>query len=120
MKLPRSRRITRRADFQRVRQSGQSIRGKYLVLGFLADDQLNEPFKLGLITTRKLGNAVTRNRFRRLLRGVIHRTGEKIRHGHWLVIIARYSAAEVESEQLEKEWKWLLHKADLTKPKEEA
>ncbi len=54
------------------------------------------------------------------MRGVIHRTGEKIRHGHWLVIIARYSAAEADSEQLEKEWKWLLHKAGLMKPKEEA
>jgi|TARA_B100001093_G_scaffold432605_1_gene429190 RNase P protein component len=53
------------------------------------------------------------------MRGVIHRTGEKITHGNWLVIIARHSAAEAESEQLEKEWKWLLHKAGLMRPKEE-
>lgn len=118
MKLPRSRRITRRGDFERIRQSGQSIRGKHLVLGYLADEDLPEPFKLGLITTRKLGNAVTRNRFRRLMRGVIHRTGEKITHGHWLVIIARHSAAEAKSEQLEKEWKWLLHKAGLMRREE--
>ena len=52
------------------------------------------------------------------MRGIIHRTGEKITHGHWLVIIARHSAAEAKSEQLEKEWKWLLHKAGLMRREE--
>ena len=113
MKLPRSRRITRRADFQKVRQKGESIRGKFLVLGFLKDPELTEPFKLGLITTRKMGGAVVRNRFRRKMRGILHRTGERVEPGHWLVVIARNLAAEATSEQLEKEWKWMLHRTGL-------
>lgn len=113
MKLPRSRRITRRADFQRVRRNGQSIRGKFLVLGVLPDPGLNEPFKLGLITTRKMGGAVARNRFRRKMRGIIHRIGERIVPGHWLVVIARNYSAEATSEQLEKEFKWMLHRSGL-------
>lgn len=113
MKLPRSRRITRRADFQRVRKEGESIRGKFLVLGFLKDPELAEPFKLGLITTRKMGGAVIRNRFRRRMRGVLQRTGERVEPGHWLVIIARNLAAGATSEQLEKEWKWMLHRTGL-------
>ena len=113
MKLPRSRRITRRADFQEVRQKGESIRGKFLVLGFLKDSELTEPFKLGLITTRKMGGAVVRNRFRRKMRGILHRTGERVASGHWLVIIARNLAAQATSEQLEKEWKWMLHRTGL-------
>lgn len=113
MKLPRSRRITRRADFQRVRREGESIRGKYLVLGYLADPDLDEPIKIGLITTRKMGGAVVRNRFRRKMRGIVHRTGERIAPGHWLVVIARNYAGEATSEQLEKEWKWMLHRTGL-------
>jgi len=118
MKLPRSRRITRRADFQRVRRDGQSIRGKFLVLGALPDPELTEPFKLGLITTRKMGGAVARNRFRRKMRGIVHRTGERIAPGHWLVVIARNYAADATSEQLEKEFKWMLHRTGLIVGKE--
>ncbi len=113
MKLPRARRITKRADFQRVRSSGQSIQGRFFVLGYLADPTLSEPFRLGIITSRRLGGAVVRNRVRRRIRGVIHRTGERIVVPHWLVIVARGAAAEASSGQLEKEWKWLMHRIPL-------
>jgi ribonuclease P protein component len=115
MKLPRTRRITHRADFQRVRVSGQSVQGRYLVLGYLADPALTEPFRLGIITSRRLGGAVVRTRVRRRLRGVIHRTGDRIAVPHWLVIVARSAAADASSEQLEKEWKWLMHRVPLVK-----
>jgi len=117
MKLPRSRRITRRADFQRVRASGQSIRGKFLVLGYMADENLTEPFRLGLITTKRLGDAVVRNRVRRRLRAIIQRTGERVLNPHWIVLIARGAAAAATSEQLEKEWKWMLRRVPLTERK---
>ncbi len=113
MKIPRTRRIRSRSEFLRVRKEGESIRGKFLVLGFLADNSLSEPFKLGLITTKKIGGAVVRNRVRRRIRGIIHRTGERIRPGFRLVVIARFRAAEATSEQLEKEWKWMLHQSGL-------
>jgi len=116
MKLPRSRRITHRADFQKVRTAGQSIQGRFLVLGYLADETMTEPFRLGLITTKRLGGAVVRNRVRRRLRGILHRTGERIAVPHWLVLIARTAAATATSAQLEKEWSWLLHRVPLVKP----
>jgi ribonuclease P protein component len=119
MKLPRSRRITSRTDFQRVRSQGQSIQGRFLVLGYLADEKSAEPFRLGLITTKRLGNAVVRNRVRRKLRAIIQRTGERILNPHWIVLIARGAAADATSEQLEKEWKWMLHRAPLTGGKSE-
>ncbi len=113
MKLPRSRRITRRADFQRVRASGSTLQGRFLVLGYLADPGLAEPFRLGLITTRRLGGAVVRNRVRRRLRGVLQRTGHRIARPHWLVLIARTAAADASSAQLEKEWTWMMHQVPL-------
>lgn len=116
MRLPRSRRITRRADFLRVRKVGYSIQGHFLILGYLADSTLEEPFRLGLITTKRIGNAVARNRVRRRLRGILQRTGERIQSPHWLVIIARHNAASATSAQLEKEWNWLLRKASLSQP----
>lgn len=119
MKFPRSRRITRRADFQRVRSQGKSLAGRFMVLGYLPDPDLTEPIKLGLITTRKIGNAVVRNRVRRRIRGVLQRTGELVTPGHWVVLIARNYAANATSEQLEKEWKWMLRKASMRVETEE-
>ncbi|NNE93437.1 MAG: ribonuclease P protein component [Verrucomicrobiales bacterium] len=119
MKFPRSRRITSRADFQRVRTDGKSIRGKFLVLGFLHDpERVPNELKVGLITTKRLGGAVTRNAVRRKLRGILQRTGDLIKPGHLLVLIARNQAAEATSEKIEKEWNWLLRKAKLRIPAE--
>ncbi len=118
MKLPRSRRITRHADFQRVRTKGRSIQGRFLVLGYLADPALDEPFRLGLITTKRLGGAVVRNRVRRRLRAIVQRTGHRIELPHWIVLIARGPAAEASSAQLEKEWNWLMHRVPLCRERE--
>ena len=104
-------------EFRRVREQGQSYRGKHLVLGVLRDEQLNS-LKFGLITTKRLGNAVTRNRVRRKLRAVIQETGDDIRPGYFLVTIARKPAAEASYEALRKEWKWLIHRAKLFLPRE--
>ncbi|MCB1205450.1 MAG: ribonuclease P protein component [Verrucomicrobiae bacterium] len=116
MKLPRTRRITRRSDFQRVRTSGRSLQGRFLVLGYLEDATLSEPFRLGIITTKRLGGAVVRNRVRRRLRGILQRSGERILKPHWIVLIARAASAEASSEQLEKEWNWMLRRLSLTEP----
>jgi len=100
-----------------VRSKGKSVHGRFLVLGYF-EDSGETPSKLGLITTKRLGNAVVRNRVRRKLRGIMQRVGDRFRNGHWLVLIARNAAADATSEQLEKEWKWLMHRADLMLPKE--
>ncbi len=82
-------------------------------MGYLRDEELAEPLKLGLITTKKVGNAVIRNRIRRRLRGMVQRLGERLVPGYWIVLIARKAAAGASSEQLEKEWKWMLHRTSI-------
>ena len=82
-------------------------------MGYLKDETLDEPIKLGLITTKKIGNAVVRNRVRRQLRGILQRNGERLVPGYWMVLIARNGAATASSAQLEKEWKWMLNKVGI-------
>ncbi len=121
MRFPRSRRITSRADFQRVRTKGDSVKGHFLVLGYLfAPERVADHLKVGYITTKRIGNAVVRNGVRRKLRGILQRTGEDILPGYFLVLIARNQATEATTERLEKEWKWLLHRANLLAMEKEA
>jgi ribonuclease P protein component len=116
MRLPRERRMAVSGEFRKVRESGQSFRGRFLVLGVMRDESLPS-IKVGFITTKRLGNAVCRNRVRRRLRNVIVSVGERILPGHYLVTIARKPAAEASFEALQKEWKWLGHRAKLFAPR---
>jgi len=118
MRLPKSKRIKLSGDFRRVREEGKTHRGKHLVLGVLRDESV-PTIKVGFITTRRLGNAVTRNRVRRLLRAVVRDLGPEIAPGHFLVVIARRPAADASYEALRKEWKWLMHRAKLFLPQEQ-
>lgn len=57
----------RRADFARVTQCGRRVSTRYfLVFVERRDDQV--PARLGITVTRKVGNAVRRNRIKRLVR----------------------------------------------------
>lgn len=113
MRFPRGRRITSRRIFQRVREEGRTFRGHHLVLGLLYQPEKVRTLKVGYITTRRLGNAVVRNRVRRKLRGILQRTADALKPGYFMVLIARKACADAESTALEKEWKWLIHQANL-------
>lgn len=106
-------RMKSRGEFGRVRSKGKSYGGRYLVLGVMADPDLGVPFKFGVILTRKVGNAVTRNRIRRRVKAVIGEVGETLAEGHCIVTIARHSAPGASFEELRRDWKKLARKAGL-------
>ncbi len=112
MRFPRARRITQRRDFQRVRRKGHSYRGRHMILGVLADESIRS-LRVGYITTKRLGNAVTRVGVRRRLRGILQRHGAGVKPGHWLVMVAFTSSANATSAELESDWVKLAQRAQL-------
>ena len=113
MRLPRAMRMRSRAEFSRVRKDGQSFGGRYWVLGVLRDPSLAQPFKFGIILTRKVGNAVVRNRVRRRARAILSELGLHLAPPSHLVIIARHRAPEASFEELRRDWKKLARKAGI-------
>lgn len=64
-------RLRRRDEFQRVYAHGIKVVGRFLVLFFMRRE---EPvYRLGITATRRIGNAVTRNRARRRVRELLRR-----------------------------------------------
>jgi ribonuclease P protein component len=119
MRLPSHLRMKHSRDFARVRAEGASHPGRYLVLGVLRDASLKH-FRFGLITPRKLGIAVVRNKIRRRLREIIRLNQARIADGCYLVTIARWKAPEADYGDLEKDWLRLAKKAGVLLPEEAA
>ena len=93
-----------RAEFARVKKTGQAKAGRFVILSTLADPGL--PFLMtGFITTRRCGKAHDRNLLRRRFRALVqaHAAGfsEKKR---FLVTIARPGAAAATFADLEADW----------------
>lgn len=111
----KSRRLTRPAEFLRVKNEGAAHRGALLVLGVLPTREATQ-FRAGFVTSKRIGNAVMRNRVRRRLREIVRLHQHALRGDIWIVLIARPAAAKATSAALEHEWLRLAKRASILAP----
>ena len=112
--LGRAQRLILPAEFKRVREEGEAARGTLLTLGVLASSP--GPVRAGFVTSKKVGNAVGRNRVRRRLRAIFRRHQHEITPATWVITIARPPAARATSAELEQEWLRLAKRASILAP----
>jgi ribonuclease P protein component len=86
-----------------VRAQGRFVQGRFLRLS-AALDPAGGATRFGLVTSRRVGRAVIRNRLRRRLREIcrLHRT--MIAPGWLVVVVAKSAAAEASFSELREEW----------------
>jgi len=112
LSFPKSRRLTRTSEFERVKQGGTTQRGKFILLGVLAV-QKSGACRAGLVTSRRLGSAVLRNRIRRRLSEIVRTYQYNLREDLWIVLVARRDAASASYHALEDEWLRLAKRASI-------
>jgi ribonuclease P protein component len=83
--------LSRSGDFDRVFRQGRSHAGRELVLYVFPRGE-EQPPRLGLSVSRKVGGAVQRNRVKRLLREAFALEAEKLPPGTDAVLVARPDA----------------------------
>jgi len=112
LKFSRAMRIKQGRDFSRVRQEGQR-----LVLGCMIANWRRLPaessHRLGVVTSGKIGNAVVRNRARRLLREAFRTHQHDLLQPVDLVLVARASIVGKAFGDVEKDFLTILRKAGL-------
>jgi ribonuclease P protein component len=111
LRFPASRRLRLNREFVRVRTKGRTVRGRLLLLGVLEVAE-ESAFRVGFVTSKRVGGAVLRNRVRRRLREIVRRHQHDVRDGVWLVVVARPAAAGANSAELEAEWWTLLQRGN--------
>ena len=100
----RSSRILKSQDFVRVSRKGQRrASSEFVVLSVVEPScpgRTTRDPRLGLSTSRAVGNAVVRNRIRRQVREWFRREREKLPASLDLVVIARKRAATLETAEI--------------------
>lgn len=106
----KERRIRRRSDFLRVQAVGQRTSTAHFVMLVAARESTESGAeraacaRVGFVVTRKVGNAVQRNRIKRVCRECFRTWPDLVPDGIDLVVIARSRADELGLADVRAEW----------------
>lgn len=115
MSLPSDQRLRRTREFTAVREQGKSWAGRCLILAIRPRPDNTQPHA-GFTTTKRIGNAVIRNKVRRRLRMIVRENFPRLTVTHDIVTIAKYPAVKAAYADLQREWQHLAEKAGLFTP----
>jgi ribonuclease P protein component len=105
--MKKENRLSKNTDFQRIIESKKQFTSNTLVLYYEFKNQ--HSVKIGISVSKKLGNAVFRNRTRREIRRVLDKH-LKLEMNYNLVLIVRKKFINLTSDNKEKEIAYILNK----------
>ncbi len=110
--MNRKYRLTRSSDIQRVRRLGRSYAHPLLIL-IVENSQQNDQPRLAFLASKSLGNAVNRNRAKRILREVFRHYIASIENEKNILVIARAGLLSSPFFLVQNGCKQILYKARL-------
>ena len=103
--------ICRNNDFRRIYARGKSYVSPLVVVYALKNRTKN--VRVGITTSKKVGNAVQRNRSRRVIREAFRALAPRVRPGFDLVLVARGKTPYVKSTDVRRQLERQLQAAGL-------
>jgi ribonuclease P protein component len=104
--MNKSQRIKKNKEFQTVFKKGKSFANRQFIVYVLKNDQPD--FRIGLSVSKKVGNAVTRNRIKRFIRQTFLELEQDVLPNADYVIIARQQAATLDFHESKKSLEHVL------------
>lgn len=84
--------IIKKDDFEKVKTKGtRQITDTFIIYQYVEDNKENK--KLGIAVTRKVGNAILRNRFKRIIREFFRLNKDKFAPGSLIFFIVKSKKA---------------------------
>lgn len=109
--LGRRQRLRASALFTEAYRQGERFVGRHMVLWLRRGPGAS--LRLGVVSSRKVGNAVARNRARRRLREVYRRARAGLTGNVDIVIVARRGSVTAPFDQLREDWERLARRAKI-------
>ena len=109
--LPKTERLQRGYQFRHAYEQGRKFTGRLVVLYVVENSSARRA--LGVVTSRKVGGAVVRNRARRLLREAYRLNKQKLKTNLQIVMIARNAINGKRLRDVEAEVLRLFHAASM-------
>jgi len=117
LRYPRAARLRLSREFALVRKEGRTAQGKFLrlsVVRVVSDECPEESTaRFGVITSRRVGGAVVRNRVRRRLKEVCRLHRALVSSGWLVVLVAKSAAAQATFVELREEWLLLARRLSI-------
>lgn len=109
-------RVKKNKEFQRVFKRGKSFANRQFVI-YSVRTEGQEEFRVGISVSKKIGNAVTRNRIKRYVRQAVHELKDDLRQDMDYVIIARNQAATIDFHETKKSLMHIMRIAKVLRKK---
>jgi ribonuclease P protein component len=97
--------VRKRAEFERIQSAGSRVNTDAFVLIVAAQADVRALPRLGITASRRVGNAIVRNRAKRLVRAAFRATSELFPRGIDVVVIVRRSLGERKLDSVIAEWR---------------
>lgn len=112
--MQRKLRLRKREDFSRIYRNGKSFANNQFVVYWSRQHQA-DPFRLGVSASKKIGNAVVRNRMRRMVKEIVRQHTERMAGQLDFIVIVRKPAVGMKMKELEKSLLHVFKRAGLLK-----
>jgi ribonuclease P protein component len=112
LRLPRAMRMKQAREFDRVRKEGRRVNRPCLIANWMRLPT-GSCFRLGIVTSRKIGSAVVRSRARRLLRETFRLHQRDFRMPVALVLVAKPAIVEKKLIEVEHDFISAMQQAGL-------
>ena len=86
-------RVRKRREFLQIQNAGRRVATRHFLVVYACSG--DGPPRLGITVTKKIGNAVARNRIKRAVREAFRREAATLHRGASLVVIARDGSARM-------------------------
>ena len=111
--LPKKIIVKENSDFQKIYKHGRSLANRNMVIYFCR--AFHPSCRVAFAAGKKLGNAVTRNRVKRLMREAYRLHRAELQGDYCLLLVGRMHAVSADRAAMEKSFQALCRRAGIMK-----